>query len=232
MSLLVIIGKGRLVRQLAIWFHSKYPESCLAFLPTCTNEPALYEWNNKSNIEYFNSISEPVLGSHQDLINLLSVFRDSNPYGTTILLSVFHNQLIPPDMVNLFEHSLNIHLSPLPRYRGTRSINFALANNEPTHGVTIHKLSEKLDQGDILGQVIFSIYPESEEVYDVYVRSLEYGLILLTDTLTRINLISPVPQNHLEATYFSSKDIHLLGERESFFKSKQKCEELKLHDQL
>ena len=93
----------------------------------------------------------------------------------------------------------------------------------------MHKLSEKLDQGDILGQVIFTIHPQ-EEVYDIYVRSLEYGLILLKDTLHKINDISPTPQNHLEATFFSSKDIHLLGERESFFRSKQKCHELKLND--
>ena len=37
---------------------------------------------------------------------------------------------------------LNVHLAPLPKYRGRHPLQWALINGETTYGVTIHRINE------------------------------------------------------------------------------------------
>lgn len=63
--------------------------------------------------------------------------------------------------------ALNIHPSLLPRYRGANPVAEQLTHREGELGVTLHLLSEKFDQGDILAQekINFpSAYPEQQEI--------------------------------------------------------------------
>ena len=45
---------------------------------------------------------------------------------------------------------LNVHFGMLPKYRGLLPIFHALMNGEPSFGVTVHLMDEKLDNGDIV----------------------------------------------------------------------------------
>ncbi len=45
---------------------------------------------------------------------------------------------------------INIHGSLLPKYRGAAPVNWAIINGEKETGVTIFKMNEKLDSGDII----------------------------------------------------------------------------------
>ncbi|MDD5618078.1 MAG: methionyl-tRNA formyltransferase [Candidatus Omnitrophica bacterium] len=45
--------------------------------------------------------------------------------------------------------ALNIHASLLPKYRGAAPINWALINGDNKTGVTVIKMNEKMDKGDI-----------------------------------------------------------------------------------
>ena len=56
-------------------------------------------------------------------------------------------------------------------------------NNEVEHGITIHEITPGIDDGPIVGQLKYSIYPQFDEVVDVYRRSLEYGWILFQQTI-------------------------------------------------
>jgi methionyl-tRNA formyltransferase len=47
---------------------------------------------------------------------------------------------------------LNVHPSPLPRYRGRHPIQWALLNGEPTFGITVHRMAADWDAGAILWQ--------------------------------------------------------------------------------
>ena len=53
--------------------------------------------------------------------------------------------------------AINVHPTLLPKYRGYRSGPFILINGENESGVTIHKLVEEMDKGDIIKQKSFSI---------------------------------------------------------------------------
>lgn len=46
----------------------------------------------------------------------------------------------------------NIHLSYLPQYRGRHPLHWAIINGEKEHGITIHKMNEEFDCGEIIWQ--------------------------------------------------------------------------------
>ncbi|RAP24116.1 methionyl-tRNA formyltransferase [Candidatus Marinamargulisbacteria bacterium SCGC AG-343-K17] len=54
---------------------------------------------------------------------------------------------------------VNIHSSLLPQYRGASPIHTALLNGDDTTGITLIKMNEAMDEGDILVQVELSIDP-------------------------------------------------------------------------
>jgi methionyl-tRNA formyltransferase len=52
---------------------------------------------------------------------------------------------------------VNVHYSPLPRYRGRANVNWALINDEPAAGISIHVLAPNLDAGNILFQRLIPV---------------------------------------------------------------------------
>jgi len=60
--------------------------------------------------------------------------------------------------------AVNIHASLLPKYRGAAPVNWAIINGEKTTGVTIFKMNEELDAGEIISQRSCAIMPEDNSV--------------------------------------------------------------------
>nr|WP_284694983.1 formyltransferase family protein [Photobacterium galatheae] len=143
---------------------------------------------------------------------------EADTFQCDLCFVVFHKKILPLKFIHSCKRILNIHLSPLPKYRGVRPVNWALKNGEKHHGVTIHEINEGIDDGPIVNQVSFSIYPEFEEVIETYTRSLHFAKQLFLDTMPRLDKINPRPQIESEATIFYEKDNHKLEERLTFTK--------------
>ena len=47
---------------------------------------------------------------------------------------------------------INYHTALLPKYRGRQPLFWALLNNEKTTGITIHKMDEFIDKGELIIQ--------------------------------------------------------------------------------
>ena len=94
--------------------------------------------------------------------------------------------------------------------------NWALKNNEKEHGVTIHEVVPETDSGPIVAQLKYSIYPEFDEVIDVYQRALEYGFLLFKQTIPVLDKIKACPQDESLAIYYNMKQDEMLGERRNF----------------
>ena len=78
-----------------------------------------------------------------------------------LIISVFFDQILRKDVLGVSaEGCINVHPSLLPHYRGTDPIFWVLAKGEIETGVTIHKMDESIDAGDIIGQKKISILPE------------------------------------------------------------------------
>ena len=92
--------------------------------------------------------------------------------------------LLSPEVTGLAgKAALNIHPSLLPRYRGANPIAEQLAHKESELGVSLHLLSDKYDQGDILAQAKIRFpcgYPEKQKVE---IKAAKVGTNLFIDAM-------------------------------------------------
>ncbi len=203
----VVLGKGTLAVNVAEWFRESDGHRLAQLVPVVP-EPAwtdsLVEWAVENEVPYVGS------GHWADL--------PANGTAPTfdLAVSVFYDRILPAEFIDRCGRILNIHNGPLPRYRGVSPINWALKNEEDRHGVTIHEITPGIDDGPIVAQVEYSIYPELDEVTDVYGRALEYARVLFEQTMPMLERIEATPQDERGATYYSAADNERLGERRSF----------------
>lgn len=99
-----------------------------------------------------------------------------------IILADF-SQIISKELIDLPKHGiLNIHPSLLPKYRGPSPVVSAILAGDKKTGVSIIKLSEKVDAGDILSQLEIKIRPR-ETAEQLKLRLSEYSADLLAETV-------------------------------------------------
>jgi methionyl-tRNA formyltransferase len=210
---IVLLGKGAFAIKVAKWLKKNHNLLCVVpDMPEPDWTDSLKEWSINNRCAVVES------GDYGDIDESLVI---------DLAISVFYGKIIKKPFIDRCKNIINLHNAPLPKYRGVRPINWALYNNETYHGVTIHKIHEGIDDGDILGRVVYPIYPEVEEVIDVYNKSLEYGFLLFRDVMAKIDhcLANAVPQDLLpEApTYYSSSDSIGLGDRTDFTRNRREA---------
>ena len=80
----------------------------------------------------------------------LKIFYELNP---EMVVVAAYGQILPREIIDFPPlKCLNIHPSLLPRYRGAAPINWAIIRGETKTGVTIMKMDEGMDSGDIILQ--------------------------------------------------------------------------------
>jgi len=206
----IVLGKGTLAIRIADWFL-KHPEYELVRIVPVIPEPtwtaSLRAWATANHVPCVDS------GHYKDIPGV-----KNDDWQVDLAFSVFYDKIIKPWFIAKCTRILNLHNAPLPRYRGVSPINWALKNNESKHGVTIHEITSGIDDGAIVANLEYSIYPEFDEVIDVYRRALQYGWVLFEQTMPILDKIQPQPQDESLATYYSMKENDLLGERRNFTK--------------
>jgi len=117
------------------------------------------------------------------------------------IIVVGYGQIIPKTILDIPPLGIfNVHASLLPRYRGAAPIQWAIANGEARTGVTIMRIDEGLDTGNILSQWETEIGPE-ENAVELGARLASAGADLLVRTLAELSSIQPQPQDDAQATY-------------------------------
>ena len=123
-----------------------------------------------------------------------------------ILVVVAYGQILPKKMLEIPKYgAVNVHASLLPRYRGAAPIQWALLSGEKETGITLMKIDELLDTGDIIFQEKVMIEAEDNAVTLSKKLFLE-GSKLLIRALAEIEKGSAKyqKQNEKEATYAPS----------------------------
>jgi methionyl-tRNA formyltransferase len=97
---------------------------------------------------------------------------------------------------------INVHASLLPRYRGAAPIQWALLRGEATTGVTIMRMNERMDEGDMLLQRATPIEP-GESYGALQDRLAELGAAALMEALAGLHAgtLRATPQDNAAATY-------------------------------
>ena len=120
-----------------------------------------------------------------------------------LMVVVAYGQLLPAAVLTLPPRGcINVHASLLPKYRGAAPIQWAILNGESETGVTVMKMDEGLDTGDILTQRATAITPD-DTAATLHDRLARIGAQLLVETLGNIvnHTITARPQIEAQATY-------------------------------
>ena len=132
--------------------------------------------------------------------NSLNLIKDLNP---DLLVSIFFNQILSKKLLDIPQDCINIHPAYLPSYKGVSPVFWALANDEPCAGVTVHYIDEGIDTGEIIYQEEIPISPNDTE-HSLYFKCCEVGTPLLLKALMDVESGSVKPINKdTEGSYFS-----------------------------
>ena len=69
-----------------------------------------------------------------------------------LVVCCLFNMILDRSFIQEFEYCVNIHPSSLPNYRGPEPIYWGLLNKESTFGLTLHYITERIDDGDVILQ--------------------------------------------------------------------------------
>ncbi len=114
----------------------------------------------------------------------------------------------------------NIHFSLLPKYKGMFTSALPLLNGEEHSGVTLHKIDDGIDTGEIIDQIKFNIEAD-DTARDLYFNYLKNGFLLLQNNLDKLiyDCYSASAQSPINASYFSKKTIDYKSLSINFFKT-------------
>lgn len=90
-------------------------------------------------------------GLPPDLPGLTLITPEQAPHMADALLCSGYGGILPAELLDLFSAgSWNAHPSLLPAYRGRHAIQWAIAEGEACMGVTVHRMTSRVDDGDIV----------------------------------------------------------------------------------
>ena len=119
-----------------------------------------------------------------------------------VIAVVAYGKILPKSLLDLPKLGcVNVHASLLPRLRGAAPIHHAVLRGEPRSGVTIMKMDEGMDTGDMLVWEEVALDPR-ETAGSLHDRLAPLGAKLLVRALDglRDGSVKPVVQDHAGAT--------------------------------
>lgn len=103
-----------------------------------------------------------------------------------VIVVVAFGQIIPKEILEMAPYGcLNVHASLLPAYRGAAPIQWAVLNGDKETGVTIMRMDEGLDTGDMISKVIVPL-EEKETSETLFEKLAKEGAKLLVETLPKV----------------------------------------------
>jgi len=124
-----------------------------------------------------------------------------------ILFSFYYRDIIRQPILDIPPKGcLNLHGSLLPAYRGRCPINWVLINGEKETGVTLHYMTPRPDDGDIVGQKKIFI-SDDDTAKTLHEKASNATADLLVEILPKIksNTAPRIPQNHSAASYYGGR---------------------------
>lgn len=131
------------------------------------------------------------------------IIKDLTELKPDVGVLVSYGKIIPSAIIDLFPFGIiNFHPSMLPLYRGPSPIETAIKNGDQSTGLTLMKLTAKMDAGDIYYQEEIGIDPDATtpELHKVFGQR---GAELIVDNLDKImsGQLTGTPQDESLASY-------------------------------
>ena len=120
-----------------------------------------------------------------------------------IIVVVAYGCIIPPQLLHVAKYGcINLHVSLLPKYRGSAPIQWAVLNGDAETGVSIMYMAEELDAGDVILTAKTPIDPE-EDLPSLWDRLAKAGAEALAEALPLLaaGTAPRTPQDNTQATF-------------------------------
>jgi methionyl-tRNA formyltransferase len=168
--------------------------------------------NKEANLKLIEFAKARDISIYEDIDSLFRI-----PEVDYIISIQYHQILKAAHIRRAKKLALNLHMAPLPEYRGCNQFSFAIVDGAKEFGTTLHKMEEGIDSGDIIAESRFEL-PENcfvKELHDLtYKKSIElfegHILNILNDHYTLISQESLIPVRGTKTIY--RKDINQLKE--------------------
>jgi methionyl-tRNA formyltransferase len=122
--------------------------------------------------------------------DLLDLIESEN---ANMLISVQHSWILSSEILKRVNYNgFNLHNAKLPEYRGYNSFSHAILNQEVMYYSTIHRLADKVDQGDIAFEASFEINSE-DTAHSLYLKSLHISQKIFLELLHALQMGKPIP---------------------------------------
>ena len=133
----------------------------------------------QTTIEFSLPVWQPVrLRKDTELISRLAELE------LDIIVVAAYGQILPDSVLSLPKFGcINVHTSLLPKYRGAAPIHWAILNGDKETGITLMKMDQGLDTGDIITQQTTTILP-NETSGQLHDRLAELGAQFLLESIT------------------------------------------------
>ncbi len=131
-----------------------------------------------------------------------------NQWNPTLIIVIAYGMILPKIVTDSY-HCINAHASLLPKYRGASPIQAVLLHNEKETGITLIKMNDKMDEGDI----VFSqsmLIKQTDNFKTIHDQLSRLSVDALDHYLN--NPQNGFPQNHQKASYcqkLTTKDRQL-----------------------
>ena len=143
------------------------------------------------------------------------------------LAVVAYGKILRPDVLHVPRlGSVNVHASLLPKYRGAAPVQWAIIRGERKTGVTVMKLDEGMDTGDILESAELEIL-EDDDAESLSNALAVMGADLLIQVLDRAeerDAIAGRPQDDSQASY-----APMLKKEDGHIDWSRRCEDILCH---
>lgn len=164
-------------------------------------------------------------------VHMAPKFNDDSVYeaiasaAPDLLLSFYFREMIAARALELPRlGAYNLHGSLLPAYRGRAPINWVLVKGETRTGLTLHAMTAKPDDGDIIGQAELPIAWD-ETALSLTLRAAQAARPLVRDLIPGLaaGTAARIPQKSLgPSTYFGGRkpedgELNLQGTVEDAF---------------
>ncbi len=116
------------------------------------------------------------------------------------LISIQYHQILGKEHILLAKKlAMNLHMAPLPEYRGCNQFTFAILDERGEFGATIHQMEEGIDSGAIIEEIRFKI-PDKCFVSQLYNLTVEASYKMFRDSIANIinGQYDLTPQTDLE----------------------------------
>lgn len=125
------------------------------------------------------------------------------------IVSAFFNQILKPEILDLAKvEAINLHPADINRYRGAMNYFWVMHNEEHETGITLHKMDEGIDTGNIIAMRPFRIHPHDTQ-FTIHVKTAYIGAKLLKRYLN--GKLKPHKKRQILGDYYSVPDKMTIG---------------------